>query len=87
MPKDTDAPFPSKLADWIDSRQAQGLYYFTREEAIKNLQLSAAAFKMAVSRLQKKERIHRILRGFYIIICRQPPVVTFGRHSITLNGR
>ncbi len=68
MPEKIDAPIHSKLADWVDSRQAQGLYFFSREDAIKNLQISETAFKMAVSRLQKKERILRILSGFYIII-------------------
>ena len=68
MPERRDALFPSKLAGWIDTRQGQGLYYFTREEAIQNLQLTNSAFKMAVSRLQKKGRIRRILSGFYIII-------------------
>jgi len=66
--QNADTSFPTKLAKWIDSRQAQGLYYFTREEAVKTLHLSDAAFKMAVSRLQKKRRIHRISRGFYIIV-------------------
>jgi predicted transcriptional regulator of viral defense system len=63
-----DAPVHSKLAGWVDSRQAQGLYFFSREEAVKNLQMTEIAFKMAVSRLQKKERVQRILSGFYIIV-------------------
>ncbi|MFH0789694.1 MAG: type IV toxin-antitoxin system AbiEi family antitoxin [Pseudomonadota bacterium] len=68
MSEDTGTLFPLKLAKWIDDRQAQGLYFFTREEVFQTLQLSDAAFKMAVSRLQKKERILRVLSGFYIII-------------------
>lgn len=68
MSQNTGTPFPFKLAKWIDDRQAKGLYYFTKEGAIKSLKLSDAAFKMAVSRLQKKERIHRVFNGFYIII-------------------
>jgi len=68
LPEKINAPVPSKLAEWVDSRQAQGLYFFSREEAIKNLQMSEIAFKMAVSRLQKKDRIQRILSGFYIIV-------------------
>ena len=68
MSEKMGAPIHSKLAAWVDSRQAQGLYFFSREEAIKNLQMSETAFKMAVSRLHKKERILRILSGFYIIV-------------------
>ena len=68
MAEKMDAPVPAKLAEWVDARQAQGLYFFSREEAVKNLQMSDIAFKMAVSRLQKKERILRVLSGFYIII-------------------
>lgn len=68
MPEKMDAQVPAKLAEWVDARQTQGLYFFSREEAIKSLQMTDIAFKMAVSRLQKKERIQRILGGFYIII-------------------
>lgn len=68
MTEKTDAPVPSKLAEWVDAHQAQGLYFFSRQEAVKSLQMSDIAFKMAVSRLQKKERILRVLSGFYIIV-------------------
>lgn len=68
MTENIDATVPSKLAEWVDAHQAQGLYFFSRQEAVKNLQMSDIAFKMAVSRLQKKERILRILSGFYIIV-------------------
>jgi predicted transcriptional regulator of viral defense system len=68
LPESRDIHSPSKLTSWIDARQGEGLYHFTREEAIQNLQISDDAFKMAVLRLQKKGRIHRILGGFYIII-------------------
>jgi len=56
------------LSAWIDSRQSRGLYFFTREEALKSLKRSAAAFKQAAARLAKKKRIARIHRGFFIII-------------------
>jgi predicted transcriptional regulator of viral defense system len=56
------------LSAWIDSRQSQGLYFFTREEALKSLQRTEAAFKHAAARLAKKKRIARIHRGFFIII-------------------
>jgi len=56
------------LSAWIDSRQSEGIYFFTREEALKNLQRSEAAFKQSAARLAKKKRIARIHRGFFIII-------------------
>jgi predicted transcriptional regulator of viral defense system len=56
------------LSSWIESRQSQGLYFFTREEAINALQRSEAAFKQAAARLAKKRRIVRIYGGFFIII-------------------
>ena len=53
---------------WIDSRQSQGLYFFTREGALKSSRRSEAAFKQAAARLARKKRIARIHRGFFIII-------------------
>jgi predicted transcriptional regulator of viral defense system len=56
------------FTSWIDSRQSQGLYFFTREEALKILGRTEAAFKQAAARLAKKKRIARIHGGFFIII-------------------
>ena len=56
------------LSSWIESRQSQGLYFFTREEALKALKRSEAAFKQAAARLYRKRRIARIHGGFFIII-------------------
>ena len=56
------------LSSWIESRQSQGLYFFTREEALKALQRSEAAFKQAAVRLDRKRRIARVHGGFFIII-------------------
>ena len=56
------------LTSWIESTQSQGLYFFSREEALKALQRSEAAFKQAATRLAKKRRIVRIHGGFFIII-------------------
>jgi predicted transcriptional regulator of viral defense system len=53
---------------WIDSRQSQGLYFFTREGALKSSRRSEAAFKQVAARLARKKRIARIHRGFFIII-------------------
>ena len=56
------------LMSWIESRQTQGLYFFTREEVTKALQRSEGAFKQAAARLEKKRRIVRIHGGFFAII-------------------
>ncbi len=58
----------SDLSSWIDSRQSQGLYYFTREEALNALPTTEVALKQGLLRLVKKKRIARIHRGFFIII-------------------
>lgn len=67
MTGDRQISFPD-LPSWIDSRQSQGLYFFTREEALKILGRTEAAFKQAAARLAKKKRIARIHGGFFIII-------------------
>lgn len=67
MTADRQTSLPD-LSAWIDSRQSRGLYFFTREEALKSLKRSEAAFKHAAARLAKKKRIARIHRGFFIII-------------------
>ena len=56
------------LSSWVDARQSQGIYFFTRKEALNVLGRSPAAFKQAAARLVKKKRIARIHRGFFIII-------------------
>jgi hypothetical protein len=54
MPLKAKASSPSDLPSWVDSRQEQGLYFFTREEAIQTLQFTEEAFKKAAARLAKK---------------------------------
>jgi predicted transcriptional regulator of viral defense system len=56
------------MSSWVDSRQSHGLYYFSREEVLKSLQISELAFKKAAARLANKNRINRIRDGFFIII-------------------
>jgi len=58
----------SDLPSWVDSRQTQGIYFFTRDEAINNLQFTEEAFKKAAARLAKKNRIVRIRSGFFVIV-------------------
>ncbi len=59
---------PSDLPGWINLKQSQGSYFFTRVEALKELKISAMAFRQAVVRLAEKNRIIRVHGGFYVII-------------------
>ena len=68
MPRKAKTAFSSDLPSWVDSRQEQGLYFFTREEAIQSLQFTEEAFKKAAARLAKKNRILRIRSGFFVIV-------------------
>jgi len=68
MPSKNINASPKDLASWIDDRQAEGLYYFTREEAIQSLKMTEEAFRKAASRLAKKTRIVRIRSGFFVIV-------------------
>jgi predicted transcriptional regulator of viral defense system len=56
------------LPSWVDSRQAQGLYFYTREEALKAIAFSEDAFKQAAARLVRKGRIVRVHGGFFVIV-------------------
>lgn len=60
--------FPGDLPSWVDSRQEQGLYFFSREEAIRAIQFTEEAFKKAAARLAEKNRILRIRSGFFVIV-------------------
>ena len=68
MPPKNASASPKDLASWIDDRQAVGLYYFTREEAIQSLKITEEAFRKAAARLAKKFRIVRIRSGFFVIV-------------------
>jgi predicted transcriptional regulator of viral defense system len=68
MPLKAKASSPTDLPSWVDSRQEQGLYFFTREEAIQTLQFTEEAFKKTAARLAKKNRIVRIRSGFFVIV-------------------
>ncbi len=68
MPFKAKGSPPTDLPSWVDSRQEQGLYFFTREEAIHKLQSTEEAFKKAAARLAKKNRILRIRSGFFVIV-------------------
>lgn len=68
MPRKAKTATPSDLPSWVDSRQEQGLYFFTREEAIESLAFTEIAFMKAAARLAKKNRVLRIRRGFFVIV-------------------
>lgn len=68
MPRKAKTATSGELPSWVDSRQEQGLYFFTREEAIKSLQFTEIAFMKAAARLAKKNRILHIRSGFFVIV-------------------
>ena len=68
MPRKAKTATSSDLPSWVDSRQEQGLYFFSREEAIATLKVTEEAFKKAAARLAKKNRILRIRSGFFVIV-------------------
>lgn len=57
-----------KLSDWLDNRQARGIYNFIREEALKELEMSKVSFDRALGRFSKKKRLVSVFKGFYLII-------------------
>jgi predicted transcriptional regulator of viral defense system len=68
MPRKAKTATSNDLPSWVDSRQAHGIYFFTREEAISTLKFTEEAFKKAAARLAKKNRILRIRSGFFVIV-------------------
>jgi len=68
MPRKAKTATSSDLPSWVDSRQEQGLYFFSREEAIATLKITEEAFKKAAARLAMKSRVLRIRSGFFVIV-------------------
>lgn len=58
----------SKLLEWIESRQSRGIYYFTREDVLKELKQDKKVLDQAIFRLYSKSRVVSVYRGFYLII-------------------
>ncbi len=56
------------LTEWIETKQSKGLYFFTREDGLRELKMDKKAFDQAIFRLAKKSRIVSVHRGFYLII-------------------
>ncbi len=61
-------PKNASIANWIETRQSKGLYFFTREEVFKELQLAKKALDQGIFRLSSKGRVVSVHRGFYLII-------------------
>ena len=59
---------PSDLPGWVDAKQSRGIYFFIREEALRELKMTEMAFRKSVSRLADKGRVVRIRSGFYSIV-------------------
>ena len=57
-----------QLARHVDSLQSQGRYYFDRQQAMQVTGSSYSAFRQAAYRLDKKNRIKKVLADFFIII-------------------
>ena len=56
------------LAHYLEGLQAQGQYWFIRENAIKALNISECAFQQATHRLILKGKVNRVKGSFYTII-------------------
>jgi predicted transcriptional regulator of viral defense system len=59
---------PSDLSGWVDAKQSRGVYFFIRDEALRELKMTETAFRKSVSRLGDKGRVVRIRSGFYSIV-------------------
>lgn len=58
----------ASLDQYLDEQLARGRGYFSREEALRAVVLSAGAFAAAVTRLIKKRRLANPRHGFYLIL-------------------
>ena len=58
----------ASLNHYLDELLSRGQAYFSREEALASLSLSAEAFIAAAARLIKKHRLACPRRGFYLIL-------------------
>jgi predicted transcriptional regulator of viral defense system len=56
------------LANWIDGRQQQGQYTFTRDKVKERQEVNDQTLTKSLQRLTKAGRIQQIRRGFYTII-------------------
>jgi predicted transcriptional regulator of viral defense system len=61
-------PRPQRARHYIQSLAEAGRYHFSSKEALTALGTSAAAAKVALSRLAKRRAIASPARGFYVIV-------------------
>lgn len=56
------------MEQYLDAQLLRGRAYFTREEATAELLVSPLAFKAAITRLVKKQKLANPRHGFYLIL-------------------
>ena len=56
------------LRDWVDELEQSGRVSFTLEQARDALPQKPDALKKALQRLHVKRRIHRVRKGFYVVV-------------------
>lgn len=56
------------LKSYIDALSAMGRYFFTQDEALKNLNITISALRSSLWRAKKKNEITSPLKGFFMII-------------------
>jgi predicted transcriptional regulator of viral defense system len=61
-------PKQESLSEYVDRLQSKGKYWFTKEEARKVSGDKDSTLKTSLWRLEKKHRIARVRRGFYVVI-------------------
>lgn len=57
-----------KVVFFIDQLQSQGKYSFTREDVLQKIKQPLYAIRRALERLQQKNRVVLVTRGFYVIV-------------------
>jgi predicted transcriptional regulator of viral defense system len=56
------------LSDWVDGLEKSGRYSFTLKDARQALPQKAETLEKAFYRLHAKRRIHRVRKGFYVLV-------------------
>jgi predicted transcriptional regulator of viral defense system len=58
----------ASLNDWVDGLEKSGRYCFTLDEVRQALPKKAETLEKALHRLNAKGRIHRVRKGFYVLV-------------------
>lgn len=56
------------LSDWVDGLEKSGRYSFTLDQARQGLSKKVETLEKALHRLHVKGRIHRVRKGFYVLV-------------------